>query len=60
MCFAVLSIEFTQSAFTGNESSGVIPVILVLRGGTSSSDISVTVTPSDQSPLSAEGKRCVS
>ena len=62
--FVELTIEFSQQNFNGSEpnvdSFGMIPVILLLKGGTSVSDISVNVTPSDQSPLSAEGKRCVS
>ena len=53
-------VKFSQSLFPGTESLGRVPVTLLLEGGTSDSDISVTVTPSDQSPLSAEGKRCVS
>ena len=57
---AVLQVEFSQSDYTSSEQSGVVPVTLVLRGGTSTSDITVTVIPSDQSPVSAEGKRCVS
>ena len=55
----VLMVQFSQNVFTGSESSGIVPVTLLLRGGTSDIDISVTVIPSDQSPLSAEGKRCV-
>ena len=55
-----LMVEFTQATFTSSESSGTLPVSLLLRGGTSASDISVIVTPSDQSPVSAQGKRCVS
>ena len=43
-------------SYTGSESSGLVSVTLSLRGGTSSEDITVTVTPSDQSPVSAEGK----
>ncbi|XP_065884189.1 uncharacterized protein [Dysidea avara] len=50
-----LSVEFSDTVYTGSEQSGVVRVTLVLRGGTSTSPISVTVTPSDQSPLSAEG-----
>ena len=53
-------VEFSQNVFTGSESSGIVPVSLLLRGGTADRDISVTVTLSDQTPLSAEGKRCVS
>ena len=58
--FVELRVEFSQPDFTSSEQSGVVPVTLVLRGGTSTSDITVTVIPSDQSPVSAEGKRCVS
>ena len=62
--FVELTIEFAQRNFNGSEptddSFGLIPVMLLLKGGTSVSDISVNVIPSDQSPLSAEGKRCVS
>ena len=53
-------MEFSQSTFTGSESSGIVPVSLSLGRGTSDRDISVIVTPSDQSPVSAQGKRCVS
>ena len=56
----VLTVEFSENQFAGLESSGRVPVTLMLRGGTSASDISVIVTPSDQSPVSAQGKRCVS
>ena len=55
--FAVaLTVTFSQEIYTGFEDSGVVSVTLLLEGGTSSSDISVTVTPSDQSPVSAQGK----
>ena len=51
-------VEFSQYAFSGSETSGVVPVILLLKGGTSTSDITVTVTLSD---ITAEGKiRCPS
>ena len=57
---AELMVEFAQMTFYGSETSGIISVTLLLRGGTSANDITVTVTPSDQSPVSAEGKCCVS
>ena len=60
MYIAVLMVKFSQHVYPGTESLGKVPVTLLLEGGTSDSNISVTVTPSDQSPLSAEGKRCVS
>ena len=49
-------IEFSSSSYTDYESSGNISVTLLLRGGVSSTDINVTVIPSNQSPLSAEGR----
>ena len=55
----VLSVEFDQMVYSGSEESGIISVTLLLKGGTSSYDISVTVMPSDQSPVSAEGKYSV-
>ena len=52
-------VEFSQPIYTGSESSGNLPVTLLLYGGTSAINITVTVMPSDQSPPSAEGKICV-
>ena len=56
----VLSVEFDQVTYAGLESSGVITVTLSLSGGTSTNDIIVTVIPSDQSSVSAEGKESMS
>jgi len=56
----VLMVGFSDNVFSGSESSGRILVRLLLSGGTSATPISVIVTPSDQSPVSAQGKRCVS
>ena len=51
----MLIIEFASGQFTGSESSGFIEVIVRITGGTSSSPITVTVTPTVQSPVSAMG-----
>ena len=51
----VLVVEFTSGQFTGSESSGFIEVVVRLTGGTSNTPITVTVTPSEQSPVSAMG-----
>ena len=48
-------VEFTSGEFTGSESSEFIEVIVRVTGGTSSSPIAVTVTPTVQSPVSAMG-----
>ena len=50
-------VQFSSRSYTDSESSGNISVTLLLEGGTSSSDITVIVMPSDQSTLSAEGNR---
>ena len=52
----MLTVEFTSGQFTGSESSGSVEVIVRITGGTSSDPITVTVTPSVQSPVSAMGK----
>ena len=49
-------VEFSHSEFVGIESSGIVPVTLLLKGGISASNISVIVIPIDRSPVSAEGK----
>jgi len=60
LAYAELTVQFSQNVFTGSEVSGIVPVSLLLGGGTSARPISVIVTPSDQSPVSAQGKICVS
>ena len=49
-------VGFTSGQFVGSESSGLIEVIVRITGGSSSTPITVTVTPSVQSPVSAMGK----
>ena len=52
----VLMVRFSQATYSGTEASGVVPITLMLEGGTSPFIITVTVLSSDQS---AEGKICV-
>ena len=52
----VLSVEFAQTSYRGSEGSGFISVTLQLIGGISTNEIAVTVTPSNQSPISAIGE----
>ena len=47
--------RFTHAQYTSSEATGFVMVTLELVGGTSSNPFSVTVTPSEQSPVSAEG-----
>ena len=49
---------FNHNQFTGSEATGFAKVDLELTGGTSVSTFNVTITLSEQSPLSAEGN-CV-
>ena len=51
----MLVVEFASGQFTGSESSGLIEVVVRVTGGLSSTPITVTVTPSEQSPVSAMG-----
>ena len=48
-------MEFTSGQFSGSESSGFIEVVVRITGGSSTTPITVTVTPSVQSPVSAIG-----
>ena len=53
----MLVVEFASRQFVGSESSGFIEVIVRIIGGSSSTPIIVTVTPSVQSPVSAMGRQ---
>ena len=48
-------MRFAQTQFTGSEATGFVMVTLEVVGGTSAYPFNVTVTPSEQSPVSAEG-----
>ena len=50
-----IMVEFTQNQCTGSEAAQFVIVNLELVGGTSAYPFDVTVTPSEQSPMSAEG-----
>ena len=50
-----IRVRFTQTQYTGSEATGFVMVTLELVGGTSSNPFSVTVIPSEQSPVSAKG-----
>ena len=51
----MIRVRFTQNKFTGSETAGFVRVDLELTRGRSASPFSVTVTPSEQSPVSAQG-----
>ena len=53
----VLTVEFASGQFVGSESSGFIEVIVRIAGGSSITPVTVTVTPSVQSPVSAMGRQ---
>ena len=50
-----ITVRFTQSSYSAMENTGSLDVELELVGGTSASSFNVFVTPSEQSPVSAEG-----
>ena len=51
----MIRVRFTQNRFTGSEAMGFVTVNLELVDGTSANPFDVTVTPSEQSPVSAGG-----
>ena len=53
MLNADITVRFTQSQYSGSEDKGLVLVTLELVGGTSSRPFDVTVTPLEQSPVSA-------
>ena len=57
LMYIVLQVELTLPQFIGSESSGFIEVIVRITGGSSITPITVTVTPSVQSPVSAMGRQ---
>ena len=48
-------VQFTSTTYSGTEASGFVNVDVELIGGTSTSPFNVMVTPSEQSPVSAQG-----
>ena len=46
---------FKQTQYTGSEAVGFVIVSLIIENGTSSNPFSDTITPLEQSPVSAEG-----
>ena len=50
-----ITVRFEQRQYTDSEATGFVTVALELVGGTSSNPFNVTVTPSEQSPVSAKG-----
>ena len=53
--FLALRVRFIQGQFTGSEALEFVRVSLELVGGTSTNAFSVTINPSEESPLSAQG-----
>ena len=53
----MLEVGFASGQFVGSESSGFIEVIVRIREGSSSTPITVTVTPSVHSLPSAMGRQ---
>ena len=55
-----LTVMFTQNQYIGSEADGFIAVNLEVVGGTFVNPFSVSVTPSEHSPVSAEGNNVMS
>jgi len=50
-----VKVNFTKAQYSSLENAGFLEITLKLVGGTSSRPFDVTVTPLEQSPVSAEG-----
>ena len=50
-----IRVRFAERQYTGSEATRFVMVTLELVRGVSSSPFNVTVTPSEQSPVSAKG-----
>ena len=50
-----IKVRFTQQQYTGSEGTGLVIITLELNKGISDISFNVTVTPSEQSPVSAQG-----
>ena len=50
-----ITVRFLLEQYTGSEDTGFVMVTLELRNGISSNPFNVTITPSEQSPVSAKG-----
>ena len=50
-----VKVRFKQDEYTASEGTGFVIITLELNKGTSVSPFNVTVTPSEQSPMSAQG-----
>ena len=55
----VIHLDFTLEQYTVMESAGYVAIGIMLSGGISTSSITVVVTPTEQSPISAIGRSCV-
>ena len=55
MSYIVVTVNFASHVYSGMEESGFVNVSVILNGGTSAYPFNATVTPSEQSPVSAEG-----
>ena len=57
--YVVLMVQFSDRTYSGTEASGFVNVDVALIGGTSATPFGVTVTPSEQSPVSATGNNVI-
>ena len=54
-----IKVDFMQNQFTGSEAARFVLVTVKLRNGRSAFPFNVTVTTSEQSPVSAEGNSVI-
>ena len=55
----VIQLDFTLEQYTVMESAGYVAIGVMLSGGIATSSITVVVTPTELSPVSATGRSCI-
>ena len=58
--YVAVRVNFSRRDYTVMETAGSVQIRIVIFGGTSNIPITLTATPSEQSPISALGKSCKS
>ena len=56
---STIRVRFTETQYNGSEATGFVMVTLELAKGTFSNPFNVTITPSEQSLVSAEGNNMI-
>ena len=54
--YVAVRVNFSRKDYTAVETEGFVEIRIILSGGTSNISITLTVTPTEHSPISAMGR----